>query len=234
MNQEIELKYRLPDRAALERVQKTAQHGAGNPQTELLLQTNTFFDASDLRLKTNSLSFRLRLENKQAILCIKGNNPKVPDKQDNLSVRLEYESKLPAAIAKEILKGEVSPLEYLLTLQDSSSDMKRTREYLCKEIKRVLQKEELVVVGSFNNERLCIPIEINGIQLKLELDQTQFTPDVTHYEVELEIPPTLSLKKAEKYLSNLLKAAKVPLATSKSKSDRFYGYLSKNLAKTDS
>lgn len=225
MNQEIELKYRLPNRAALELVRKIAQHDAGNPQTELLIQTNTFFDTPDLRLKANSLSFRLRLENKQAILCIKGSNPKVADKQDNLSVRLEYESKLPAVVAAEILKSEVSPLEYLLTLQDSSSDMKRTREYLCKEIKRVLQKQELIVVGSFNNERLCIPIEINGVQLKLELDQTQFAPDITHHEVELEIPPTLSLKKAERYLSNLLGAAKVPLTTSKSKSDRFYTLL---------
>ncbi len=226
LHQEIELKYRFHDANTFQRVKETAMSISQAKDFLLLKQNNYFFDTSDLILRANSLAIRLRYENDRFILCIKGNDPKAAKNQKSMSIKLEYEDDIPETIARQLLEQKCSPLDYLLA-QSAANDSKkiRTREFLCKQISILSSNKPLQMIGSFTNQRTCIPVAIAQNEFLLEMDETTFKSEIIHYEVELEIPTSLHYQNAEHFLLELFQKANAQFFASNGKAERFYQFL---------
>ncbi len=226
LHQEIELKYRFPDAATFQRVKESAMNLSLAQDFLLLEQNNYFFDTSDFILRVNSLAIRLRHENDHFILCIKGNDPRVTKNKKNMSIKLEYEDTVSENMARQLLEEKCSPLDCLLA-QATTDDAKkvRTREFLCTQIATLTLNKPLHMIGSFNNQRTCIPIVIGADEFLIEMDKSRFSSEIIHYELELEIPASHHYQNTEHFLLGLFAKADAEFFPSNGKSERFYQFL---------
>ncbi len=226
LHQEIELKYRFNDAATFQRVKEAAMILSQAKDFLLLKQNNYFFDTADFILRTHSLAVRLRQENEHFILCIKGNDPKILNNKKSMSIKIEYEETIPEEIAQQFLEHKCSPLDYLLAQTNANDPKKmRTREFLCTQISFLTHNKPLQMIGSFTNQRTCIPITIANNEFLIEMDETTFKPEVIHYEVELEIPTSHHYQNTEDFLLKLFQKANADFFASNGKAERFYQFL---------
>ena len=226
LHQEIELKYRFPDAPTFQRVKEAAMNLSLAQDFLLLEQNNYFFDTSNFILRANSLAIRLRHENKHFILCIKGNNPSVTKNKKNMSIKLEYENIISENIALQLLEEKCSPLDCLLAQPTTNDAIKRrTREFLCSQITTLTLNKPLRMIGSFTNQRTCIPVLIGAEEFLIEMDKTRFSSEFIHYELELEIPADHHYQNTEKFLLGLFQKANADFFPSNGKAERFYQFL---------
>jgi len=229
LNQEIELKYRFQDENSFFRVKAAALELSNPLESKMFFQKNYFFDTSDFTLRANSLAIRLRQENEHFVLSIKGNDPTLKESKSCLSVRLEYEHEIDSQVASNWLEQGDLVFDYLCVLKDDDEKQRKTKEFLCSQIKEKIGYKKLNSVGYFINKRTCIPIVIAEQNLFLEMDETQFSPSVTHYEVELEIPGWFDHHLAEQFLINLFHTANASFFYSSGKAERFHQILASGL-----
>ena len=227
MIQEIEIKYRIASQEDFQRL-KAIFSPAQKKDITIFHQTNFFFDTPAFGLKSKSLSIRLREENKSYVIAVKGPSLDRKTATEALSVRLEYEQDQSTHNAEQMLGGMLSPLDLLKSRFPKDTDEKnKTREHLYHKIIEVTRGQSVSIIGSFLNTRTCLPIEIDGHSLWLELDETRFTRDVTHYEIELEIPSSLSPQTAQDFLKSHFDKNKIQYFPANGKAERFYKIIAK-------
>jgi uncharacterized protein YjbK len=226
MIKEIELKYRLHDAASLERLKNTALAKNIRAQTTTKAQTNYFFDTPDYALKSNRVTLRLRREDHEYTLCVKGDDPNNPRTSDSISIRLEYEKMIDETNAQKMLALSLSPLEFLALPQNGDPpNQNETRHFLHAQMQKLAQNRSLILVGSFSNLRICVPVTLADTQLTLELDETRFGAHIVHHEVELEMPESVDVERVEHDLKSIFDDANVAYFNSNGKAERFYTLL---------
>ncbi|MDA0713420.1 MAG: CYTH domain-containing protein [bacterium] len=225
LNHEVEIKYRILERDAFFRVIKEAEKINNLAKSYMLKQKNYFFDTDDSSLRNKSLLVRLRKENDSFLVSLKGNVPKAKQSDTSLSIRLEYEFLIDSDTAAKILKQQIDILTLIGSFHDEDINKENTRVHLFKQIRKYSKGKQLELIGYFSNQRTCVPVQIKDHKLILEFDETQFPLDITHYEVELEIPKEFDYHMAEQLLVNLFDKAKADYFDSNGKSTRFHNLL---------
>ncbi len=212
MIREIELKYRLPNKAAFERLKSVM-----DKPISTVTQINSFFDTPDLALREKYLAIRVRKAGAKTLLTIKAKPAKNGEPKD-VSIRYEYEREISAAQAK-------IPLTSLRRFRkDGSREQAKTREFLLTQINDILDKRSVSKVGSFSNRRTSIPLQVGNHSLIAELDETDFGTGEIDYEIELELPENL-INEGRKSLEKLFKIAKIEVTPAKGKAERFFKLL---------
>jgi uncharacterized protein YjbK len=213
---EVELKYRLADAAALEKVIRAAggRPGAG------VRQVDTIFDTPDRDLDRAKLALRLREADGTCVVTAKG---PADVAAGALTSRPEEEAAVEPDVARRILAGELSPLAPL-----EGGDAGRRR--LVAALHRAARGKPLAAAGSgFETVRTRVPwpVEVGGrsFDAALEVDETRFPCGVVHHEIELEVPEGLAVETARERLTDLLDAAGVPFWTAPPKIQRYFAIL---------
>ena len=216
MSQEIEFKFRVDDEAALGRF--AAALGHDYEALEARLQSNTFFDSRDGRLREHGLALRLRIEGGEGIVTVKGKG--VPRSEDGaLVARLEVETTVPLAAAESVLRGEHTPLDLLAGAAGDDAQEALTL------LQGALAEAPLITLGGFENGRTTLPpveLDVAGriVPLVFELDRTTF-PGRIDCEIEAEIGPDIEAGPLMEHLRTLLARADVAWSPAPSKLARF-------------
>lgn len=220
---EVELKLRLPDRGALERLAAAV----GASLDGAVRQENRFFDAPDGALKKAYYTVRLRDEAGALYLTAKGSTNRAPTAAEAaateaavLKQHREEEDEIDPATAQALVSGALSPLDVLARGDDTPS-----RRALIAELRATLGDRPLGDVGAFTNLRLTVPVTLAGVAVSLELDQPVFPGDVRHYEVEVEIPQDADAAAVQQALHDLLASVGVEGRSSPGKAQRFFAAL---------
>jgi uncharacterized protein YjbK len=212
MIREIELKYRLPDKAAFERLKSAMEKPIST-----VTQVNSFFDTPDLALRAKYLAIRVRKAGLKTLLTIKAKPAKNSEPKD-VSIRYEYEREVSAKQAK-------IPLTSLRRFRkDTSREQSKTREFLLTQINNILDGRSVSKVGSFSNRRTSIPLQVGKYSLTAELDETDFGTGEIDYEIELELPENL-IDEGRKTLEKLFKIGEIEATPAKGKAERFFKLL---------
>lgn len=227
MIEEIEIKYRLDSQEALNSLEKRASEIFPGAVKEVE-QTNFFFDTPDFRVKKNGVGIRLRKEDDHFFMTLKGprSSRKEPEMQ-KLTSRLEFEAEITAQDAQALLNDRVDPISVVEGIAIADERMSKTRRHLVAIVHSAAPNASLRLIGSFTNNRRILPIQIDGCDMKLEFDRTHFPDANIHFEVELEIPSMDHLPEAENFLLDLFKQVGREPGLQKSKSERFYQFLTK-------
>jgi uncharacterized protein YjbK len=226
MIHEIEIKFRVISREALDELEKKANELFPNGNIKEVEQTNFFFDTADLCVRRNGIGFRLRKENENYMITLKG--PSLDKKEaiaSKLTSRLEFEAAVPEKDALMLLTSSLNPVDFAENLSVPEPKMRGTRDHILKIIRQACSKSEISLVGSFTNHRRILPIMIDNCAMKLEFDRTHFTRSNIQYEVELEIPSMAYSETAEAFLVDLFKQCGQTPGFERSKSERFYALL---------
>lgn len=157
---EVEVKIRLPDRAAYDKVAEALKGG----HTASHAQANYFFDGPNRELNARRVVLRVRLygDDKPATITIKG--------KQILENGIGRASELEEAVAPQLAQQFLA----------SPSDM-LTQAPLVPAMAEKFGVTSLVCLGGFQNQRDCFGWEGHT----LELDETRF-PHGTLYEIECE------------------------------------------------
>lgn len=205
---EIELKRRVADEAALERVAAAAtRRGARvEPPVE---QTNHFFDTAARTLRAAGLAIRLREEAGRWILTSKAGG-----RVDGaVHSRPELEREIDPSAARRILDGLADAIDVLAGAAGEG-------EPLVDELRAARGAAPLEPSGSFTNVRTRVgPLPLGGTPLFLELDRSVFPGDVRDHEIELEVPAGLEAD-AGRLLADLIAEAGVETFDAPSKAAR--------------
>lgn len=223
--QEIELKLRVADRAALDAIERTL----GGTDTPPARQRNHFFDTPARGLRRGALGLRLREEAGQFTLTAKG--PSQKNASGALAVRQEEEVELSADTARALLEGQQSPLAVLEEALTSRAGVELTLR-----LRAATGGDALSYVGCFENLRTRIHAQLPAaggpLPVVLELDETSFPGGVTEYEVEVELGPEVDASEAEEALRALLATAGVDGTPARGKASRFFEALESRRPKT--
>lgn len=208
---EVELKYRLPDEAALTAVARLA----AGMELGTVHQVNHFFDTRDRALDRNRLVLRLRNEDGRHWVTAKG--PSTVG-SGALAVRDEVEVEVSQKVADRLLDGTDSPLAALATTAQALAPA------LWVALSQTLLGQPLVRIGQFENDRRRILWHPAGSRLPvtLELDRTTFPGGIRHYEVELELSPDHDPQGIHGALATLLRDAGVEASPASGKAKRFF------------
>lgn len=158
---EVEIKIRLPDRAAYDKVASSLSASKGTRYE----QDNWFFDGPNRELNAQRVVLRVRMYNKgeKAVLTLKGKQVL----EAGIGRATEVEEDMQVETAQKVLAGEPS------LLLSSSELVKKTAE--------TFGLTSLVPLGGFHNVRT----EFSWQGHTVELDETQFSHG-TLYEIECE------------------------------------------------
>lgn len=230
MAQEVEFKFRVPDEAALTRVEAAANGAAEGT----VRQVNHFFDSADQRLNQAKAILRLRQQNdgdsEKFIVTAKG--PGTTSADGTLSKKSEEEVSVSAEVAAKILDDSADPLALLsasaMTLSHPKAKEERTR--LCDFLTDTLGDAPLTYLGKFENARTRIRAPLDDDQgalvLLLELDHTILPGDAHQYEVEVEVPgDEATIARAKAALRALLERAEIEWESAPPKAKRFFAAL---------
>lgn len=213
MKQEIELKYQISCLADFKRLLATLRKQTQGP-INTLLQKNIFFDTPALELRKHLISLRLRRENKVYYLCVKQSG--FESGLDQLSVRLEYESKISQKIADLVLTQQISPLEVFSKLESTNN--------LSAQLKK-LAPSGVHIIGYFLNTRTIVPVILNNKKVIIELDQTTYPDKSVVFEMEIEFKSQEEAWLIRPLIENILKELGIITTSSTPKSDRLYRIL---------
>ncbi|EFJ48050.1 hypothetical protein VOLCADRAFT_91224, partial [Volvox carteri f. nagariensis] len=197
---EVEIKIRLPDRAAYDNV--AAALGKEQGRTASHMQANYFFDGPDRELNSRRVVLRLRTYNgtEKATITLKGKQIL----ENGIGRASEVEEAVdPAAAARYLAEPDTMLAEVPL-------------------IKTTAEKfglTSLVCLGGFRNQRDCYSWEGHT----LELDETDFEHG-TLYEIECETEHPEALRdKLESFLASL------GVSYSYSQTSKFANFINKTL-----
>jgi uncharacterized protein YjbK len=220
---EIELKYRLENLQAFQRVEAALLVGAPSKRVH---QQNHFFDTKDHLLRQSKIGLRLRQENEEFFLTAKGPVTQSSDglNPDALAVHAEEEMILSQDRARSMLDGA---LPAFLPFLEKSDGLLNPQ--LVAHIEETHHKQPLAYVGRFENVRTRIPKTITlfsgPIDLVFELDQTTFLEKIIHYELEVEVPSRADVAGVDEAVQGLLKQAGVTWTKTPGKASRFFALL---------
>ncbi|MBX7117195.1 MAG: CYTH domain-containing protein [Myxococcaceae bacterium] len=211
---ETEFKFRVDSQGDLDAVAKASGATGGSA----VHQENHFFDTPERLLDQNKYVLRLRQENSTFFLTAKGPSTK---QQGTLTEKAETEREITSAQAAAIREGQQSVLAVL-----AQAPLGEDERPLVQKIQRLVNGFHLVHAGSFSNERLrlTVPLEVAGQEtdVTLELDRTTFPGEVVHYEVEVEVPPTVDAEALGHALTALFERAQVKTRHGPGKAKRFF------------
>ena len=214
---EIEFKFKVADEEALDGFARAL--GMDRRQLGAKLQRNTFFDSRDRRLRERGLALRLRVEDGQGTLTIKGKG--VARSGDGaLHQRFEAEQPLAATELESLLAGSRSPLACFEASADEHVARGRSM------IEDALGGADLECLGSFENERTTLDeVELDcGGRLErivFELDRTSFPHGRVDCEIEAEIGPECDARRVGERITRLLADAGIEWTSAPSKLQRF-------------
>jgi uncharacterized protein YjbK len=206
---EPELKFLLPNEAALRAIAKAA----GKKRPRFARQENHFFDTRQRSLRKAKFSLRLRHEGKKWLLTLKGRPARAKGARF-FSEPPQVERAVTASEARAILRGAKSALEALA----GTNSVERSLLALAH---RACRGAALEHAGSFANERARLPVRLAGASLLLELDRTHFPGGRVDFELEVELPESLDAKEGQTAVLGLLAKANVSPAASTPKAQRF-------------
>lgn len=173
---EIEAKFELASEAELARL----RDALGGPETRLR-QTNRFFDGTRGELAAARIALRLRREERGepavescTLVTIKTGG----GFEGGIHRRFELE----AVTTLSVEEGELDPSRLLDQPLPPIAELRR----------RIPALQGLVCLGGFVNDRLLVPAPVDlpsggQVELRWELDRTIYGPDLTIYEVEIEL-----------------------------------------------
>jgi uncharacterized protein YjbK len=222
MKKEIELKYRLKSKNDFDLFAHFLKPYSSG-RKHIYRQENFYFDTPTLNLKRNGISLRLRKQNDEYLLCAKQSlGPKKLKK--NLSVRLEYEGIINAAIAHLCRQDFLSPIDVFSTLPSKTKEEHITKKTLHTQMKKAATLG-LQMIGSFVNERTVFPIHLMGQALDLDFDHSIYPKSIEVFEIEVEFPSEKHAVLIRPALEMLFHAAQIKTYQSSSKSSRLYKIL---------
>ncbi|GLI68132.1 hypothetical protein VaNZ11_012451 [Volvox africanus] len=175
---EIEIKIRLPDRAAYDKVAAALEQG----RTASYAQANYFFDGPNRELNSRRVVLRLRTYNgdEKATITLKGKQIL----ENGIGRASEVEEGVDSTAAPRYLAEPTSMLQELPLIKTTAEKF---------------GLESLVSLGGFRNQRVCYTWEGHV----LELDETAFDHG-TLYEIECETNhPEILRDRLESFLSSL-------------------------------
>lgn len=211
-NQEIELKRLLVGPSAAERLLQ-----ALGPVASDVEQVNHVFDTPAHALSRARHSLRLREEGLCFLLTAKG--PSAAG--GSVSTRAEAEAEIDRALAAQLLAGQGDALG---ELRQRAVDP--AFEPLWAGIERARAGQPLALIGSFQNRRRRVPVELpSGLALCVEVDRTQLPNGRVDDEVEIELPRADLAAEVEAWLEARAASAGLALAPSTAKFARFYAAL---------
>lgn len=210
MIQEVELKYKFPDRQSFE----SALNFLGGEQ-RIEHQTNSLFDTADLKLKAQHIFLRIRKSNEKFKFTCKAAPEGMAKPSDMLSIHDEWE--------QSIDNPEQDPIALLSqTWPHESESSKQTRLSLLKRVKNIIGHKKPILVGSFKNTRTHVPYSIGSHKLDLEFDATNFNNGQIDYELELELPESVAPELAQAELDRLFKRLDIQTGPSTGKAERLF------------
>jgi uncharacterized protein YjbK len=219
MKKEIELKYCLKSKSDFELFGHLIESYVSGKKS-IYQQENFYFDTPNLNLKRNGISLRLRKQNEEYRLSAK----KSLDKKKHLSVRLEYENVVETSIAQLIRCGFLSPIDAFSFLPSKTREDFITKKSMIKHMKKAA-KLGLQIIGSFLNERTCIPIKLLGQNLSVEFDYSIYPKSIEVYEIEIEFESEKQAILCRPAIESLFRSARIKTHQSGSKSSKLYKIL---------
>jgi uncharacterized protein YjbK len=224
VSSERELKYRIPDAAAFERIVQAAS--PQSPPVPLVQRTHVF-DTPDRRLFDAGYRLRLREEGGLWILTAKG--PQA-DGDEAAQHQPEVEAPVLAEAARAIVQGLDSPL-IALALSPTLREADRT---WAQQMLGQFGALPLEHVGIFVNERMRIPWRQSGapFQAMLELDRTVFPGGKVDFELEVELPAQVQSGQVDAVIRRWLEDAGIAPQRSSGKIKRFFQALDDQLQDT--
>ena len=187
---EKELKLDLQNQALFERL---LRHFSW--QKTPLLQTNYFFDTPEGFLRSCRYALRIRNENGNFLLTVKG--PRLSS--GDLVVRNEIECPLPPETAQNLLKNP--NLFFTLGLPPFQWLEEKTES---------LNKLSLIQNLSFKNERHPVHLSSEEGLICLELDKTEYSDGSLFYELEAEFQTEEQYQKARGRIESLFLELGIP------------------------
>lgn len=188
------------------------------PVTATKRQVNHIFDTPSGRLRAERYAVRLRLEDGVPIVTVKGPSQRVGA---HTSARTEAEAVVDSEQARGILSGDLDPVAALQSRVASPA-----YAALYAGLERARRGEPLRVVGSFENVRRTIDVELPGeLRLIVELDRTSLPGGSVDEEIEIELTDVARVAEVEAWLEARAAAAGVELRASSPKVSRFYAAL---------
>jgi uncharacterized protein YjbK len=212
---ESELKLLLPGEAAAQRIREALGPG------RVVVQANHFFDRPDGALAGARIAVRLRAEDEQYRLTLKGDELESPG--GALSRRIELEIDVMRAEFEAARDGGLELLAWLDRFESQAEVEGRPPELarFLAALRSLCRGVRLVQQGSFTNRRERLRAELRDddglFEILLELDETRFPGDRTaDYEIEVELdgegdptaesPPRRSPQQVELALREWLRA----------------------------
>ena len=182
---EIEFKFAVPDKQAFARLLQQLDLPAALLDTGVT-QNNHFFDSHSHCLHKNHIAIRLRQENGNSLLTIKGEQFNKSRNSAILTDRIEEEVVLPSTLSRSLLDGELSPQQ---VIKQQFGDKSQS---ILEKIRTACEQEELVHIGKFSNIRVhlppvTLPLDNGSESVVFELDSSTFPGSSTEYELEIEI-----------------------------------------------
>lgn len=162
-----------------------------------LHQKNYYYDTEEMHLLKHNAILRARIENEKVVMTFKQQK----DKKAGYFVSDEIENNASLDDMNQVLAGKKTVLELCV----------ENRNY----VEKLLENNELKLIGSFENERKVYRIG----DIKLELDKVHFGSGIVDYEIETESEDE---KRVREYLDKLMQSLSVNYQTQdKTKYQRF-------------
>lgn len=177
---EKEFKLAVPNEAKLEQIEATL-----NGPPKILRQHNVYFDAGG-KLSDARWSLRLRIENGAGEMTLKG--PKTSGDGAMMVSRPETRSiPVDEKQVEALMNNRLDPFEIL------DRELAGTPEAsYAKAAKKVVGDGKLERQGEIRNERRVYDAKIEGLDLKVEVDRTDYPGHGRFFEIEMEIPASAS------------------------------------------
>lgn len=190
---ETEVKFALPSESEWLRLLRVLG-GA----RETVLQTNRFFDGADGELARARIALRVRREERQPRVggerVDRPGDPAIPEAPrtlvtiktgGSLEAGIHRRIEIEAAVPSSLDEIEADPDRLLALPVEPIRELRR----------RVPELEHLICLGGFQNERHLAeaPVDLKdggSVGLLWELDRTVYGPDLTVYELEIELGET--------------------------------------------
>lgn len=165
-------------------------------------QINYFFDTDFLDLRLNRIALRIRSENNNYILTVKG----AKQNHTELAIRPEIEAPITQKQFDLIMSKKISILDLSLPPID----------WLLQKIEKKITRLKYIL--DFKNFRHEIPIKVNDIEFTIELDKTYFGRNIYSFELELELKNIDHFALIRDYLNTIFSELNIPwLISEKSK-----------------
>jgi uncharacterized protein YjbK len=157
-------------------------------------QMNHFFDTADRGLLKSKWALRLRQEDDNCTMALKGSEE---GNRDGLAIRKEYETSFECRALEKALKDG-------LELSDCP-------EMVESQLRSLKITGILGLILTFHNERISLKYADRDISGQIELDKTRFSDDSVEFELEMELIRPDEYPAAFESLERLLGESHIPV-----------------------